>query len=333
MHSVESNDLEFNKHDPCCVMLNAFLVSLSKPLLRVAAVHECVPRATVVLYMEVQDYIIPSFKLLIIDFAFLKKINIIIRFASELLLLLGKIDFYIIWVGLLIICEGNQSDSTEGRSVRFIVQIAVNKKIAFEAVAAIFLVQLEGCLLKDTSCFASWSLGACGLRFLACCVLLAGMRDGFVNRIAEPVNGVHVPVNGHSGNELQETSRCKPPTGGILTDRTAPGKGQVYISRHSLPAALQLCIVQVFWVFEDFCSSKEVFITVSRLRLCCTYQLRGGVFNAVLCSWIFLILNLHLLPDEFACSNLKYNSAFQTRDEKQAGILSMMLKDGKLKIS
>lgn len=53
MNSVESNDLEFNKHDPCCVMLNAFLVSLSKPLLRVAAVHECVPRATVVLYMEV----------------------------------------------------------------------------------------------------------------------------------------------------------------------------------------------------------------------------------------------------------------------------------------
>lgn len=50
---------------------------------------------------QVQDYIIPSFKLLIIDFAFLKKINIIIRFASELLLLLGKIDFYIIWVSWL----------------------------------------------------------------------------------------------------------------------------------------------------------------------------------------------------------------------------------------
>lgn len=32
-------------------------------------------------------------------------------------------------VGLFIICEGNQSDSTEGRSIRFIVQIAAELSV------------------------------------------------------------------------------------------------------------------------------------------------------------------------------------------------------------
>lgn len=50
MHSVESNDLELNKHNPCRVMLSAFLISLSKPSLRIAAVHEGVPPEQLLFY-------------------------------------------------------------------------------------------------------------------------------------------------------------------------------------------------------------------------------------------------------------------------------------------
>lgn len=47
MRSFKSNELELNKHNLCHVMLNAFLSSLSWPLLRIAVVHEVAPRAIV----------------------------------------------------------------------------------------------------------------------------------------------------------------------------------------------------------------------------------------------------------------------------------------------